>query len=51
MRVLLMDSINTGMKENSQKVYITEEEYNKINLKDRFWLVRKNTVNDKIFDT
>lgn len=37
-------------EENGQKVFITEQEYNKINLRDRFWLVRKNSVNDKIFD-
>ncbi len=36
---------------NNEKVFLTLEEYNKINLKDRFWLIRKNKAGEKIFCT
>lgn len=34
-----------------EKIYITEEEYNKMQAKDRFWLIHKNKENDPIYNT
>lgn len=37
--------------QGSDKIYITEEEYNKMQARDRFWLVHKNKENDLIYNT
>lgn len=37
--------------QGSDKIYITEEEYNKMQARDRFWLVHKNKENDPIYNT